>query len=49
MTREEFFKAYDAAMIKAVEKYGLGPIESIDEVDEDLLDYILSDDFLKEE
>jgi hypothetical protein len=49
MTLEEFRKCFLDAQFEAVEKYGLGPVESIDEMDSDALEYIMSDEFLERE
>lgn len=46
MTKEEFEKLYNEEMIKAVESYGLGPVESVDGLDDDAYEFIMSDEFL---
>ena len=47
MNEEEFEKIYNEKMIKAVETYGILPVESVDGMDDDAYEFIMSDEFLK--
>jgi predicted nucleic-acid-binding protein len=49
MTREEFFKHYNDAMLNAITKYGAPKKEFVDTMDQDLKEYIMSKEYLTDE